>query len=92
MTESGDCLAEFHGTGFPLDAVTWELDSHESDRHAFVDLCFNFGELEAELSFEIEDAEQFIVQFRDEVVRAKQRELEWQTDTDSQTGVPEECE
>jgi hypothetical protein len=92
MTESGDCLAEFHGTGFPLDVVTWELDSHESDGHAFVDLCFNFGELEAELSFEIEDAEQFIVQFRDEVVRAKQRELEWQTDTDSQTGVPEECE
>jgi hypothetical protein len=57
-----------------------------------VALRFGFAGLEAELTFDIEAAEEFLIQFRDEIVRAKQKELEWETNTDPESGIAEECE
>lgn len=92
MSDGRDCSAEFHGTSHTLDAVSWELEAQEADGYAFVALRFGFAGLEAELTFGIEAAEEFLVQFRDEIVRAKQKELEWETNTDPESGIAEECE
>jgi hypothetical protein len=92
MSDGGDCSAEFHGTSYTLDAVSWEIEAQQADGYAFVALRFGLAGLEAELTFDIEAAEEFLIQFRDEIVRAKQKELEWETNTDPESGIAEECE
>ena len=92
MSDDDTCAAKFRGTSRSLDAVSWELEAQEADGYAFVALRFGFAGLEAELTFDIEAAEEFLIQFRDEIVRAKQKELEWETNTDPESGIAEECE
>lgn len=91
MSDDDTCAAKFRGTGHSLDAVSWELEAQEADGYAFVALRFGFAGLEAELTFDIETAEEFLIQVRDEIVRAKQKELKWETNTDPDTGIAEEC-
>ena len=92
MSDDDTSAAEFHGKGHSLDAVPWELEAREADGYAFVALRFGFAGLETELTFDIETAEEFLIQFRDEIVRAKRKELEWETNTNPDTGIAEECE
>jgi len=92
MTDDDTCAAKFRGTGHSLDVVPWEIKAQEADGYAFVALRFGFAGFEAELTFDIETAEEFLIQFREDIVRAKQKELEWETNTDPESGIAEECE
>lgn len=82
------------GTGNAASAVGYEIEHVELDdgETQLVRLTFDLWELSASVDFHIEQAEEFIVRFRDEVVRAKQAQLEWETDTDPETGIAGECE
>lgn len=84
---SDDVCGELRGQDVPLDRVSYELSREESGAYQFVTVTFDLGLAEFDVNFEVEKAEQFIVEFRDEVVRAKQADLEYQTDTDPETGV-----
>lgn len=82
------------GTGNVADAVGYEVEHVELDdgETQLVLLTFELWELSASVDFHIDQAEDFLVQFRDEVVRAKQAELEWETNTDPESGIAEGCE
>lgn len=91
---SDDVAVTISGTGNIADAVGYEVEHVELDdgETQLVRLAFDLWQLTASVDFHIDQAEDFLVQFRDEVVRAKQAELEWETDTDPETGIAEECE
>lgn len=82
----------FSGTEEVTDAVRYDVNhvSLDDGETNLVCLTVNIWSLEASVNFRIEQAEEFIVQFRDETVRAKQAQLEYQTDTDPETGVDTE--
>jgi hypothetical protein len=89
MALSERCTARVTGSGCFLDAVNWELDSHAEDGIGVVELQLGLGGLDVELSFTIDEAQSFLEDVRDETVRAKQAELEWEMDTDPETGIEE---
>lgn len=81
---------ELRGHDQPLDAVDYEIDMVEFEEgHCMVAVTFDLGFAELDVQFNSEDAEEFIVEFRDELVHAKQAQLEWETNTDPETGVAE---
>jgi hypothetical protein len=94
MTMTDDVAVTISGTGNVASAVGYEVEHVELDdgEIQLVRLTFDLWELSASVDFHIGQAEDFLVQFRDEVVRAKQAELEWETDTDPETGIAGECE
>lgn len=75
------------GKEIPLDRIDYELAHNTEEGDSWVLVTFDLGFAEVEVQFDAEQAEEFIVEFRDELVRAKQASLEQQTDTDSDTGV-----
>jgi hypothetical protein len=89
-----DVAITISGTDNVADAVGYEIEHVElgDGETQLIRLTFDLWELSASVDFHIDQAEDFIVQFRDEVVRAKQAELEWETDTDPEAGIAEECE
>lgn len=91
---SDDVAVTISGTGNIADAVGYEVEHVELDdgETQLVRLTFGLWQLTASVDFHIDQAEDFLVQFRDEIVRAKQAELEWETNTDPETGIAEECE
>ena len=94
MSEAGEVSVTISGTGNVAGAVGYEVEHVELDNGEtqLVRLTFDLWELSASVDFHIDQAEDFLVQFRDEVVRAKQAELEWETNTDPESGIAEECE
>ncbi len=94
MSEGDNASVTITGTGEVAGAVGYEVEHVELDdgETQLVRLTFDLWELSASVDFHIDQAEDFLVQFRDEVVRAKQAQLEWETDTDPETGIAEECE
>lgn len=86
----GEADFRFHGygyggvVGYGIRHV--ELDNGETQ---IVRLTFDLGGLEMNTDFSIEEAEEFIVAYRDAVVRAKQARLEWETNTDPESGIAE---
>lgn len=91
MTHDRGGTGRLYGDGVPADA-SWAWDAYEADSVGLVELTIDFGGVKAELTMDIKHAEQFIVEGRDAVVQAKQAELEWETDTDPEAGVNEECD
>jgi hypothetical protein len=91
MSEAKTCSAEFHGASHTLDAVSRELEAQEADGYAFVALRFGFAGGEAEPLVDIKAASDFLIQFRDEIIRAKQKAPEWETNTDPESGIAEGC-
>jgi hypothetical protein len=91
---SDDVAVTISGTGNIADAVGYKVEHVELDNGEtqLVRLTFDLWQLTASVDFHIDQAEDFLVQFRDEIVRAKQAELEWETNTDPETGIAEECE
>ena len=90
MTMSdGEASVTITGTGEVASAVGYDVEHVELDNGEtqLVRFTFNLWKLSASVGFHAKQAEEFIVQFRDEVVRAKQAELEWETDTDPETGI-----
>lgn len=89
-----DVAVTISGTGNVASAVGYEVEHVKLDdgETQLIRLTFDLWELSASVDFHIDQAEDFLVQFRDEVVWAKQAELEWETDTDPATGIAEECE
>ncbi|MUW14849.1 hypothetical protein GJ633_09370 [Halorubrum sp. CBA1125] len=87
MPGSDDCAGRVLGSGGYSYSVGWETDSHAEDGIGMIELCIQLGGFDVELSFRIDEAETFLEDVRDEIVRAKQAELEWETDTDPETGV-----
>lgn len=81
-------------TGEVAGAVGYDVEHVELDggQTQVVRLTFDLWELEASVNFHIDQAEDFIVRFRDEVVRAKQAEVEWETNTNPDTGIAGECD
>jgi hypothetical protein len=77
-------MVDISGTEAMADAVTWEFDTWQEEGIAHVDVTFELGALKMRFSFTVDQAEQFVVQFRDEIVGAKQKELEWKTNTDTE--------
>ena len=94
MSEAGEVSVTISGTGNVAGAVGYEVEHVELDNGEtqLVRLTFDLWELSASVDFHIDQAEDFLVQFRDEVVRAKQAELKWETNTDPESGIAEECE
>lgn len=94
MPMTDDVAVTISGTGQVASAVGYEVEHVELDdgETQLIRLTFDLWELSASVDFHIDQAEDFLVRFRDEVVRAKQAELEWETDTDPETGIAEECE
>lgn len=79
---------ELRGQDMQLDAVDYEIDMVEIEEGlSMVFVTFDFGFAELDVEFNVEDGEEFIVEFRDELVRAKQAQLEYQTNTDPESGV-----
>lgn len=94
MPMTDDVAVTISGTGNVASAVGYDVEHVELDagETQLIRLTFDLWELSASVDFNIDQAGDFIVRFRDEVVRAKQVELEWETDTDPETGIAEECE
>lgn len=69
--------------------VDYDLDHEGGGEYQAVVATFDLGFAEFDAHFTEEEAEQFIVEFRDELVRAKQAKLEWETNTDPESGVAE---
>ena len=86
--------ARLGGEGLLNENVTYDVEAAEhGDGEAYsVDLTFDLDGLSLTIDFDPEVAEEFIVAFRDEIVRAKQKELEWETDTDPESGVTDDEE
>lgn len=84
---SAEPSGELRGQELPLDRVSYEMSWKECGEFQFVTVTFDLGFAEFDVDFELEEAEQFIVEFRDELVRAKQAELEYETNTDPESGV-----
>lgn len=93
MTD-GEASVSITGTGEVVGAVGYESEHVELDggETQLVRLTFGLWELSASIDFHVDQAEEFIVQLRDEVVRAKQTRLEWETNTDPESGIAEEFE
>lgn len=72
-----------------FDRVDYSLDYAAEAESVAVVTTFDLGFGEFDVYFSEDEAEQFIVKFRDELVRAKQARLEWETDTDPDSGVAE---
>jgi len=88
--------ANIVGEGALHDNAGYEVE-HVADaggQEQIIRLTVDLGGLQLSLDFNLEGAEEFIVRVRDAVVRAHQARLEWETDTDPETGVvvPEEGE
>ncbi|WP_143414708.1 hypothetical protein [Halorubrum sp. SD683] len=75
------------GKDMVVDEIGYELDYQTEDEYAWVLLTLDLGFTEVEVQFDSEKAEQFIVEFRDELVKAKQEQLEYDTNTDPDSGV-----
>lgn len=77
-----------------FECVDYEVThaDHDGGESQTVELTVGREGLTVTHEFPIEAAEEFIVRFRNAVVRAKQAELEWQTNTDPSSGVPDEEE
>lgn len=71
----------------PLNDIEYDIEHVTIDGHSYLEITFKIGLGEFTARFTIERAEKFIVELRDEIVRAKQAQLEWETDTDPETGV-----
>lgn len=92
MRGAGHILGELIGTGHPGDEVTVETDSFEDGGVGYVNLTIDFVGLEANVTLDIDAAENLLVELRDETVRAKQKELAWRTNTDPKRGIEEDDE
>lgn len=75
-----------------VDSVGYEIEHIEGDsgETPLVRVTFDLWQLEIFVTFSIDDAEEFLVAFRDEIVRAKQEKLEQKTNTDPETNGTEE--
>lgn len=67
--------------------VPWEIETSTEDGVGLVTVSFPVRGLDVEVSFPIETADEFIVELRDAIVDAKRQQLEWETDTDPDTGI-----
>jgi len=78
------------GEALVSEQVTYDIDTVEHDDGAAVsiEVRFSVGGLSLIIDFGLEQADVFLREFRDEVVRAKRAKLEWRTDT----GVSEDRE
>ena len=90
----GEASLTISGTGEVAGAVSYEVEHVELDggETQLVRITFDLWELFASVDFHVDQAEEFIIQLRDEIVRAKQARLEWETNTDPESGIAEECE
>lgn len=82
-------VASISGEGALHDNAGYEVE-HRSDaggQEQFIRLTVDLGGFQLALDFNLDGAEEFVVRVRDKIVRAKQAQLEWQTDTDPETGV-----
>ncbi len=77
------------GKDIPIDEIGYELDHQSDDGYAWVLLTLDLGFTEVEVQFDTDRAETFLVEFRDELVKAKRAQLEQQTNTDPSSGVAE---
>lgn len=85
---SRDVWARLAGEQVLSEGASYDIEHVEHGGEAYsVEVTVDLGGLELTLDFALEEAEEFIVRFRDEVVRAKQAKLEWETDTDVDSGV-----
>ena len=93
---SRDVWARLSGNQLVSENASYDIEHVEhGDGEAYsIDLTLDLGGLEVVVDFPLEAAEEFLVAFRDEIVRGKQARLEWETDTDPETGVAdvEGCE
>lgn len=85
MTDSP--AGEMRGDSRRFDLVNYEVGHKSEDGCSWVIVTFDFDFAEFDVMFKRELAEKFVVELRDELVRAKQSELEWQTNTDPESGV-----
>lgn len=75
------------GRAFESTPLTVEHVEEDDGETQIVRVEADLYNLTAEIDFLVDDAEQFLILFRDEIVRAKRAELEWETDTDPDTGI-----
>lgn len=94
MPDRQEVQMSITGTGKTANSVSYEIEHVELEdgEMNIVRVTFDLWEFEISVDFNVDEADQFLTRFRDEVVRAKQSRLEWETDTDPSTGVSEECE
>ena len=88
---SRDVWARLSGDQLVSENVGYDIEHVEhGDGEAYsIDLTLDLGGLDVVVEFPLEDetAEEFLVAFRDEIVRGKRAKLKWETDTDPESGV-----
>lgn len=88
----GKLVGRIFGTGKIADTVDCETE-HIEDTEAevqMIEVTFDFYMVEFSVTYSIKEAEEFLVGFRDEIIRAKRAQLEWETDTDPETGIADD--
>jgi len=90
----GRVWTRLSGEEFISETATYDIDHivHGSGETVTIDLTVNMGEISLIVDMDLDEAESFLRCFRNEIVRGKRARLEWETDTDSETGVPERCD
>lgn len=84
--------ARLSGEGLVSESVSYDVDhvEHGEGEAYSVVVTLDLGGLAVEAEFDLDDAEAFLVEVRDAIVRGRRAELERATDTDPSTGVSED--
>jgi hypothetical protein len=90
----GRVWTRLSGEEFISETATYDVDhvAHAGGETVTIDLTVDMGGISLTVDMDLDEAESFIRQFRDEIVRARQARIEWETDTDPETGISERCE
>lgn len=88
---SRDVWVSLTGGEVVYESVDYDVKhvEHDGGEAHTIELTLNLGGLSVTVDFPLNTAEAFLGEFRDEIVRAKRTKLEWETDTDPSTGVPD---
>ena len=89
-----DVQVAISGTENVASAVSYDVKHVDAvaDGTQVVRLTFGLWELCVSVDFCIDQADEFLVEVRDAVVRAKRAQIEWETNTDPETGIVGEDE
>lgn len=82
------------GRGNAADAVNYDVEHLELEdgEYHMVRVNLDIGFVEASVDFDLDDAEEFLIEFRDHLVNAKRAQLEWESNTDPTTGVEDDID
>lgn len=88
MSDRGAATVAIAGGGAPSGAE-YEIERKEmaGGEIQLVEVTLDTGAVEISTEFELDEAEEFLVEFRDAIVDGKIKELEWETDTGPETGL-----